>query len=53
MKAKIGYLVPEFPGQTHIFLWRERQALEELDIESDWVSTRCPPTGIISHEVER
>lgn len=49
MKKHIGYFVPEFPGQTHIFLWRERQALEELDIESDWVSTRCPPKSIASH----
>lgn len=49
MKARIGYLVPEFPGQTHIFLWRERQALAEIGIEADLVSTRCPPKAIASH----
>lgn len=49
MKARIGFFIPEFPGQTHIFLWRERQALAELDIEADVVSTRCPPKSIASH----
>src|SRR5919202_3383913 len=48
MKARIGYFVPEFPGQTHVFLWRERQALEELGIQADLASTRCPPKGIMS-----
>lgn len=48
MKVRIGYFVPEFPGQTHVFLWRERQALEELGIQADLVSTRCPPKGIMS-----
>ena len=46
---KIGFLIPEFPGQTHIFLWRERQALAELGIEADLVSTRPPPRAIASH----
>jgi colanic acid/amylovoran biosynthesis glycosyltransferase len=49
MKTKIGYFIPEFPGQTHIFLWRERQALIELGIEAEFVSTRCPPKAIASH----
>lgn len=49
MKARIGFFIPEFPGQTHIFLWRERQALAELDIEADVVSTRRPPKSIASH----
>jgi colanic acid/amylovoran biosynthesis glycosyltransferase len=48
MKARIGYFVPEFPGQTHIFLWRERQALDELGIEADLTSTRRPPRAIMS-----
>lgn len=42
MKARIGYLVPEFPGQTHTWIWRDRRALEELGIEVDLVSTRRP-----------
>ena len=47
---KIGYLVPEFPGQTHIFFWRELQALPALGIDADLVSTRLPPARIISHD---
>lgn len=46
---KIGYLVPEFPGQTNIFFWREVQALKELGVETDFVSTRRPPQEIMSH----
>lgn len=46
---RIGFLIPEFPGQTHIFLWRERQALAELGVEADLVSTRRPPRRIASH----
>lgn len=45
----IGYLIPEFPGQTHIFFWREMNALKELGIEVEVVSTRRPPASIISH----
>ncbi|UXU75164.1 MULTISPECIES: exopolysaccharide biosynthesis GT4 family glycosyltransferase EpsE [unclassified Paracoccus (in: a-proteobacteria)] len=46
---KIGFFIPEFPGQTHIFLWRERQALAELGIQADLISTRPPPRSIASH----
>lgn len=49
MKAKIGYFIPEFPGQTHIFFWRERQVLSEIGIETALVSTRRPPQTIASH----
>lgn len=49
MKAKIGYFLPQFPGQTHIFLWRERQFLVELGIETDLVSTQPPPRALTSH----
>ena len=34
-KARIGYLVPEFPGQTHTWIWRDRSALEELGMFAD------------------
>lgn len=44
----IGYLIPEFPGQTHNFFWRERQALRELGIDTRLISTRRPPKGIAS-----
>lgn len=46
----IGYLVPEFPGQTHIFLWREYQALTDLDVSVKLVSTRRPPEKVRSHD---
>ena len=44
----IGFLIPEFPGQTHNFFWRERQALGELGIKTHLVSTQKPPKGIVS-----
>ena len=47
-QIKIGYLIPEFPGQTHNFFWRERQALQELGVDTSLISTRRPPKGIIS-----
>lgn len=49
MNARIGYFVPEFPGQTHIFFWREIAVLEEMGIGVDVVSTRRPPSAIMSH----
>jgi len=39
---RIGYLVPEFPSQTHAFFWREIEELERLGVEVDLVSTRRP-----------
>ncbi|MDO6730118.1 exopolysaccharide biosynthesis GT4 family glycosyltransferase EpsE [Marinovum sp. 2_MG-2023] len=47
---KIGYLVPQFPGQTHIFFWREIAAMEKNGITPVLFSTRKPPAGLISHE---
>lgn len=46
---KLGYLVPEFPGQTHAFLWREIKALQETGIDVDIVSTRPAPREIVCH----
>lgn len=46
---KIGYLVPEFPGQTHIFFWREIIALKELGIETGIISTRPPKISLQPH----
>lgn len=48
-KVRIGYFIPEFPGQTHVFFWRERKVLSELGVQADWLSTRCPSQGTISH----
>lgn len=46
---RLGYFVPEFPGQTHIFFWRELERLEALGAVVDIVSTRKPPLKITSH----
>ena len=46
---KIGYLTTEFPGQTHIFLWREYNELLKLGVDAELLSTRSPPQGIVSH----
>lgn len=46
---KIGYIVPEFPGQTHTFFWREVRRLEQMGAAVQIVSTRRPPPGIRSH----
>lgn len=47
---RIGYFIPEFPGQTHIFFWREHQGLLKRGIEPELVSTRRPPSRIVSHD---
>lgn len=52
-RQPFGYLVPEYPGQTHTFFWREVIALEELGAEPDLVSTRRPHDGIAAHSWAR
>lgn len=47
---KLGYIVPQFPGQTHIFFWRELADLARLGVEATLFSTRPPPPGLISHD---
>lgn len=47
---RVGYLVPEFPGQTHAFFWREIQALRAKGCEVDLVSTRAPASDACQHE---
>jgi len=47
---QIAYLIPEFPGQTHIFFWRERAALRQIGVATHLVSTRRPPVANISHD---
>lgn len=46
----LGYLVPQFPGQTHIFFWREIADLERLGVAPHLFSTRHPPPGLVSHD---
>ncbi|TVQ17193.1 MAG: colanic acid biosynthesis glycosyltransferase WcaL [Leptolyngbya sp. DLM2.Bin15] len=40
---KIGYLIPEWPGQTHVWAWREICHLRELGLDVTIISTRRPP----------
>lgn len=47
---QLGYLIPQFPGQTHIFFWREIQALRSRGVTPHLFSTRPPPPGIVSHD---
>jgi len=47
--VKVGYLIPEFPSQTHSFFWREKQALEKLGIKVEVVSTRRPQSILMPH----
>jgi len=49
MTTRIGYFIPEFPGQTHIFFWREMQALRDAGITPEVVSTRLPDRAVMSH----
>ena len=46
---RIAYLIPEFPGQTHIFFWREIDALRQRGIEARLISSRHPPRKVVSH----
>lgn len=50
MPLRLGYLIPQFPGQTHIFFWRELEALQARGVQPVLLSTRPPPPGLISHE---
>jgi colanic acid/amylovoran biosynthesis glycosyltransferase len=45
----IGYFIPEFPGQTHIFFWRELKELRALGLKPEIVSTHRPQQHLISH----
>ena len=45
----LGYLVPEFPGQTHAFFWREIGAIEDEGVAVRLYSTRRPVPGSCPH----
>jgi len=47
--TKLGYFVPQFPGQTHIFFWREIRELEKRGVDVALFSTRKPAQGLIAH----
>jgi glycosyltransferase involved in cell wall biosynthesis len=46
---RLGYLVPEFPSQTHAFFWRELSALRDSGVQIEIISTRRP-RAICRHE---
>lgn len=37
---KMGLMIPDFPGQTHVAMWRVGQAMRELGIEVQFISTQ-------------
>jgi colanic acid/amylovoran biosynthesis glycosyltransferase len=39
---KIGYLIPEWPGQSHVWAWREISHLRESGLNVTILSTRQP-----------
>ncbi len=41
-QLRVAELVPEWPGQTHIWMWREAQELRRLGVDVSFVSTRAP-----------
>lgn len=47
---RLGYLVPEFPRQTHVFFWRECEQLRRCGVEPVFLSTRKPPPAACPHE---
>lgn len=47
---KIGYLIPEFPGQTHVLFWREIRALRAAGAAVRIISTRKPRPITCRHE---
>lgn len=46
---KILYFASEFPGQTHMFLWREYLELVSIGVDARLLATRMPPVGLQSH----
>jgi glycosyltransferase involved in cell wall biosynthesis len=48
-RGAIGYLVPEFPQQTHVFFWREIQALRAKGVTVRLISTKQPDISLCRH----
>jgi colanic acid/amylovoran biosynthesis glycosyltransferase len=40
--VKVAYLIPEFPGQTHTWMWREIVWMRRWGVEVNMFSTRRP-----------
>jgi colanic acid/amylovoran biosynthesis glycosyltransferase len=50
MSLRLGYLIPEFPAQTHVFFWREVVALREMGVVVSLISTRRTPPEACRHD---
>src|SRR5882724_7906039 len=50
MSLRWGYLVPQFPEQTHAFFWREVCSLRRMGEQVLLVSTRKPSPLTCRHE---
>lgn len=48
--TRLGYLVPNFPGQTHIFCWREICALRSFGEDVVLLSTQKPSPLTCRHD---
>jgi glycosyltransferase involved in cell wall biosynthesis len=49
MSERFGYLVPEYPGQTHVMFWRELVQLRTLGLDPRPVTTRAPVAALQAH----
>ncbi|MBL9049171.1 MAG: glycosyltransferase [Tabrizicola sp.] len=50
LMTALGYLVPEFPNQTHAFFWREVQAMRAEGVKVVLLSTRTPAPEACLHD---
>ncbi len=46
---RIGYFIPQFPGQTHSMFWREYNALKKFGVDPVLISTRKPSEHATTH----
>lgn len=49
-RPRVGYLVPQFPGQTHAMFWREIEELRAIGLHPVLLTTRSPDAGPADHE---
>lgn len=49
-KETIGYLVPQFPSQTHAFFWRELSAMRAAGAKVQILSTSVPKGAECQHD---
>ena len=47
MPLRLGYLIPQFPGQTHIFFWRELEALQARGVPPENLARLRDRIGLI------